>query len=47
MNSPVIKGMGNSIMRIYKPVVPTKFCDNNQEGFNFLMDVYSKKDKKE
>ena len=41
------KTMGNSIMKIYKPVVPTKICNDNKESIEFMNDTLSKLDKKD
>ena len=46
ISNQFFKTAGNSIMKVYKPVVPTKICNNNQEGMVFMNDLLSKLDKK-
>ena len=46
VNNPFFKTMGNSIFKIYPPVVPTKICKDNEESMKFMNSVLEKKNKK-
>ena len=47
INNTFFKTMGNSIMKVYKPVVPTKICNDNKEGIKFMNNILSKLNKKD
>ena len=47
INNTFFKTMGNSIMKVYKPVVPTKICNDNKEGIEFMNNVLSELNKKD
>ncbi len=47
INNTFFKTMGNSIMKVYKPVVPTKICNDNKEGIEFMNNVLSQLNKKD
>tara|TARA_R110001592_G_scaffold18816_17_gene77885 strand:- start:10431 stop:10871 length:441 start_codon:yes stop_codon:yes gene_type:complete len=47
INNVFFKTMGNSIMKVYKPVVPTKICNDNKEAIEFMNNVLSQLNKKE
>ena len=36
------KNMGNTIFKMYPPVVPVRICDENKEAIKFLENVYTK-----
>ena len=37
----------NSIFQVYPPVIPTKICNTNEEGMEFVVQVIKKREKKE
>jgi hypothetical protein len=37
----------NSVFQVYPPVIPTKLCNTNEEGMEFIVNVIQKKNKKE
>jgi len=41
------KTAGNSIMKVYKPVVPAKICSDNKESIEFMNNTLSKLNKKD
>lgn len=47
INNTFFKTMGNSIMKVYKPVVPTKICNDNKEGIEFMNDTLCELNKKD
>jgi hypothetical protein len=47
INNSFFKTMGNSIMKVYKPVVPTKICNDNKEGIEFMNKVLDQLNKKD
>ena len=47
INNTFFTTMGNSIMKVYKPVVPTKICNDNKEGIEFMNNVLSQLNKKD
>ena len=47
INNTFFKTMGNSIMKVYKPVVPTKICNDNKDGIDFMNKVLSELNKKD
>lgn len=47
INNTFFKTMGNSIMKVYKPVVPAKICNDNKEGIEFMNNVLSQLNKKD
>lgn len=46
ISNSFFKTMGNSIMKVYKPVVPTKICNDNKEGIEFMNHILSQLNKK-
>ena len=46
INNTFFKTMGNSIMKVYKPVVPTKICNDNKEGIEVMNSILSELNKK-
>ena len=47
INNTFFKTMGNSIMKVYVPVVPTKICSDNKESIEFMDSTLSKLNKKD
>ena len=47
INNTFFKTMGNSIMKVYKPVVPTKICNDNKEGIEFMNNTLCELNKKD
>ena len=47
INNVFFKTAGNSIMKVYEPVVPTKICSDNKESIEFMNDTLSKLNKKD
>ena len=42
-----MKTFVNSIFQVYPPVIPTKICNSNEEGMEFVVQVINKRAKKE
>lgn len=43
INNPFFKSMGNNIMKLYKPAVDTKICNDNEEAMEFCKNILNKK----
>ena len=42
INNTIFKNMGNTIIKMYPPVVPVRICDENKEAIKFFENVYTK-----
>ena len=40
-----MKTFVNSVFQVYPPVIPTKICNTNEEGMEFIVNVIKKKRK--
>ena len=47
VSGSAMKTFVNSIFQVYPPVIPTKICNTNEEGMDFIVNVIQKRAKKE
>jgi hypothetical protein len=42
-----MKTFVNSVFQVYPPVIPTKICNTNEEGMEFVVNIIKRREKKE